>query len=389
MTNTTWNPSDKSSGVTLSGGNLTVSTGTNYAGVRAVGGLTSGKYYFEITCTTWNGNQCQVGLANAGASLGSVSNPGTGIVGVISADGSIYINGNPVGAGIGIGTNANGAIIGIAVDLNGGLAWFRAAPSGNWNGNAAYAPGGSGGVNISTITGAIFPYLTAGFYTSTFTANFGNSAFTGAVPSGFISGFPISAAPPIELSGNIGGYNQYGKLVYGLKPYSWSVIQPTFAANAGSVLGLSGGLAPTVSFSGTAGCVLGVGGNLGPVVSFSAYLSGAVDLGAANLAPQVTLSGSLTATSMLAGNLTPNVVFAASELLSDPLWAESALCPPPMWTDAALCPDPGWIPLTAPGDLVYQSSNYGTANYGAYPYGQGHYVPAVPLPWTPAELCNG
>ena len=53
LAQSTWNPSDKTSGVTLSNGNLSASV-TNVAtrdGVRGTLSHASGKYYFEVTYT--------------------------------------------------------------------------------------------------------------------------------------------------------------------------------------------------------------------------------------------------------------------------------------------------------------------------------------------------
>src|SRR4051812_32179605 len=47
-TYTTWNPSDKDAATSLSGGNLTMTYGTNTGG-RAIQALAAGKWYWEIT----------------------------------------------------------------------------------------------------------------------------------------------------------------------------------------------------------------------------------------------------------------------------------------------------------------------------------------------------
>src|SRR6516162_1052140 len=65
---TAWNPSDKGSGVTLSGSNL-VATFTEVAGtheaVRSVASHSSGKFYAEFTVTTVVGNS-QIGVGDSG-----------------------------------------------------------------------------------------------------------------------------------------------------------------------------------------------------------------------------------------------------------------------------------------------------------------------------------
>jgi hypothetical protein len=66
-TPTTWNPSDKASGVTLSNGNLTAATpGSGGSGVRSAVGVSSGKWYWEyLINSAGTGNATIVGVADA------------------------------------------------------------------------------------------------------------------------------------------------------------------------------------------------------------------------------------------------------------------------------------------------------------------------------------
>jgi hypothetical protein len=106
--------------------------------------------------------------------------------------GNISVNGSATGFNLGL--IAASAVIGIAVDFGSQLIWFRIAPSGNWNGNGTANPAtGVNGASISTITGSFFP-LMAGSTSDKVTANFGDIAFSGAVPSGFVAGWPVSTA---------------------------------------------------------------------------------------------------------------------------------------------------------------------------------------------------
>jgi hypothetical protein len=70
MTLTTWNPSDKGSGITLSNGNKTA---TGSSGNFKVRGTTShvstGKYYFELNTISIVGGQGFFGLGNSGLNL--------------------------------------------------------------------------------------------------------------------------------------------------------------------------------------------------------------------------------------------------------------------------------------------------------------------------------
>jgi hypothetical protein len=187
VANTTWNPADKSAGITLTGGNL-IATGGLSTGVRGVDRQTAGKFYFEYTMTTWAGATC-CGVATLAAGFSTASSLG---VASVNAAGQVVCHG--VSSGVSLGTRANGNIIGVAVDFTAKLIWFRVAPAGNWNNNATYSPAtGVGGVNISAIGGAgtsVYPYFASVTTANSVTANFGDSAFSGVVPAGYTSGFP-------------------------------------------------------------------------------------------------------------------------------------------------------------------------------------------------------
>ena len=184
----TWNPADLAQ-MTLSGGNLSAqSTGTT-AGVRHYTGHSTGKYYWEVQSIAWGGTSSCTGLSTSSAALQGGGNAGQAVVtrSFGGFNGSIYINGTYSGSQLG-GPPSN-AVLGIAVDLTGGLIWFRIAPTGNWNGSATANPAtGAGGISLGALAGStLFPFFGALSTTEDCTANFGGSAFTGTVPSGFTS----------------------------------------------------------------------------------------------------------------------------------------------------------------------------------------------------------
>lgn len=184
--------------VTLSGSNLvatnTGTTSTDQGAKAAVAsGKASGKYYFE---TTWSAS---TGGANNGIGVGTVSstyigmgNTG-GVTGVTAFFlGSVWSNGSNV-LSLGGGWSV-GQVAAVAVDLDNRKIWFRLAPSGNWNNNATYNPATNvGGLTIPA--GTMVPFVvfggSGGAVNNVVTANFGLSAFTGAVPSGFTAGWPV------------------------------------------------------------------------------------------------------------------------------------------------------------------------------------------------------
>jgi hypothetical protein len=195
---TTWNPADLLN-ITLSGTNNLTATrsGSGGGGVRSLFSTTAGKYYFEYTGTTWIGSTSNcVGVANSSATLSGVGNAPTNAC-VCYESGLIYNNNSNTGSGL--GQQSNGSIIGVAIDLSAKLIWFRSTPAGNWNASGTANPAtGAGGISITTIAAtAMYGLVAHAGVAETVTANFGDSAFNGAVPSGFTAGFgPAPTAGP-------------------------------------------------------------------------------------------------------------------------------------------------------------------------------------------------
>lgn len=193
MAFTTWNPSDKGADVTLSGGNLILSdpilTGSQ-TGCRATDGYSSGKFYFEITAGSPNANSSGIGIARSAATFsGLVTNGANGAI--LRLDGSTRVAG-AVGTATGL-TIANGTVIYLAVDTGGKLIWWGKSGS-DWNGTVGADPAtGTGGISFSGLTGPFYPVgiFNSGSPTRVWTANYGDTAFSGSVPSGFTSGWPV------------------------------------------------------------------------------------------------------------------------------------------------------------------------------------------------------
>jgi hypothetical protein len=183
--------------VTLSGGNLVV-TNTNTlneagAHVASTSGKTSGKYYFEVTSTNAaSGGNMSTGIGTPSSTFTSMGNGGAVVGDVVyaaSGGGSIYANGSFITT---LGTFANGDVAGMAVDLDNRKIWFRKAPAGNWNNSGTADPATNvGGITIPAGTMVPFAIFGAAAAGNIWTANFGASAFTGVVPVGFTSGWPV------------------------------------------------------------------------------------------------------------------------------------------------------------------------------------------------------
>lgn len=188
MANTTWSASDKTGGVTLSGSNLIATSSASGNGVRAADKQTANKYYWETVLTT-AGIAYGVGAANGTATLSSVYTTPTGAA-VVYASGSIWINNTNTGTSLG-SLAAGGVVVCHALDVTGALYWARSGAAGNWNNSGTANPAtGAGGLNVSSLGGSGLYPLAAFGVAATLTARFGDSAFTGTVPSGFTSGWP-------------------------------------------------------------------------------------------------------------------------------------------------------------------------------------------------------
>ncbi|MBI4946210.1 MAG: T9SS type A sorting domain-containing protein [Bacteroidetes bacterium] len=189
---TTWNPSDKGAGITLSGGDLGA-LNTAAGLVRSTVGVSSGKWYWEVTKTD----------APAGGSIGfAKSTAGINNYPGADANGWMYSgsNGYKYTGGVGVAYGAayvQNDVIGIALDMDAGSVTF-------------YVNGVSQGVAYSGLTGTIFASVGAGAAGKSWTTNFGATAFAYAVPSGFNSGlystdYLSTCTPPPGLSIFLGG----------------------------------------------------------------------------------------------------------------------------------------------------------------------------------------
>src|SRR4051794_13195894 len=117
----TWNPSDKSTNLTLSNGNLTMVTAnsSDWRMVRSTVGVTSGKWYWEITFDN-AADATVIGIANATAALDST--PGdAGSWYYYSATGNKQHS--SVNSAYGA-TFTTGNIIGVALDMDVGTLTF-------------------------------------------------------------------------------------------------------------------------------------------------------------------------------------------------------------------------------------------------------------------------
>jgi hypothetical protein len=186
---TTLDPATKGTNGTLSGGNLIwTGSGTN-AIARSVASYSTGKFYFEVTVTTWDSTNYNlaIGLCNAsqdmnvsiGASLNSLGMFAT------AADGRVFENNSAIIDYAPSAAFGASAVIGVAFDASAKLVWFR--ENGTWLDGGSGAGNPAAGTNGATYaeTGAIFAAVYTNAASNVLTANFGATAYNAAAPSGF------------------------------------------------------------------------------------------------------------------------------------------------------------------------------------------------------------
>lgn len=181
--------------VTLDTNKLIVTrSGTaTYSGSRSLAMLSSGKYYFELTCNSRSGTFDLCGIIAEDKNFFDIIQNGKGGGLCYLFSGNIFAN--DANSGSSLGAVSNTTTVGIAVDLDNDLIWFKALPSGNWNGSGTADPAtGVGGISISNYSAKrVSPCVgfggTSGASGDNLTANFGATAFSGSVPSGF-GGWP-------------------------------------------------------------------------------------------------------------------------------------------------------------------------------------------------------
>lgn len=164
----TWDPANKTTGVTLSDSDLTMTYAPgDYGNAFATQSRDTGKYCFLALCVQ-NGSDRAIGIANASASLVVDDWPGfdDNSLGVYG-DMSLWFDGNLEIAAPSPGEFwFPGTYILCAVDLDADLFWFKlfnAAGEGDWNNDPDADPEtGVGGFDISVIhSGPIFPFGSA------------------------------------------------------------------------------------------------------------------------------------------------------------------------------------------------------------------------------------
>jgi len=218
----TFSPLDKDSNITLSNGNLTATWASSAnRGVRSLHAIRDGqKLYCEITCSTVNGSYGVIPTV-AHRSLptdGSVSWTQTSGVCGWRKDGTFSFFGGTMTAEA---SYTSGTIIGFAVSRSGSTVKVYVHKDGTYviGGDSSGTPNPATAANPNgtyTIGSAIHMGCGQRDGTSVVTANFGASAFSHAVPTGFTAGWGAATGTPQlipQTTGTaIGTMTAYGDL---------------------------------------------------------------------------------------------------------------------------------------------------------------------------------
>lgn len=178
---TTFNPSDKSASISLSGGNLVATASAGGQGVRSVAPVgASQKVYMEYVPTV-NANDQRFGFALSShtltTTLGTTTSTSFGVVFTGS-----YLENGGVDDGTAMPSWTTGNRVGIAYD-NGAKRFWSRVNGGAWS-NSGDPAAGTGGRTVS-LSGTVYAYVYIGFSTEVTTARFASTDWVDAAPSGF------------------------------------------------------------------------------------------------------------------------------------------------------------------------------------------------------------
>lgn len=199
MTIATFDPAHINANLALSNGNLTATqAGAGAGGVRSTTSQSSGKWYVEFT-TSPGTIDCSYGFGNASYVLSSTALVGGDLFSVgaypfVTSPSQIVEINNAIinqGATPGVAdTFNNGSVISLAFDVTGKTLWWTTPHMRSvgfpWNNSTTANPStNTGGISCSTMGAGPYFVLYASDSASACVANFGASAWSIALPTGF------------------------------------------------------------------------------------------------------------------------------------------------------------------------------------------------------------
>ena len=183
----TFNPVDKGSSVTLSNGNLDFTASTSNHGTRGTIGVSSGKWYWEVTVTTANNGQ--VGIAKSTASITLQIGGDADGYSFHVGNGNKQNNGSYVSYASGC---SSGDVVGVALDLDSSPTTLT-----------FYKNGSSLGTAYSGISGTFFPAVSRTSGSSVeYAANFGQRSFAYTPPSNHLALVTTNLPDPTIADGS-------------------------------------------------------------------------------------------------------------------------------------------------------------------------------------------
>lgn len=184
---TTWNPADSDNSYSFTNGDLTsekTAHANTWDSFRGAHGKSSGKWYFEITIdVTGSPNQIMLGVGTSSATLTNYLGSDANGYGYYGPDGDKYNNASAAAYGAAFTTASD--IISVALDMDNGKIWW--GKNGTWQNSGD--PGAGTGEAFSGLSGTFFPMGSIRNLNNKITANFGATAFSHTVPTGFTSGW--------------------------------------------------------------------------------------------------------------------------------------------------------------------------------------------------------
>ena len=179
---------DVGANVTLSNSNRTYtsSSATTACSARSTTSKSSSKVYFEVTVNTF-GNSSFIGFGTSAFSdASSPGVPGWYTNSYAWREGyGIFYNAGQVDSPVG-STWATNDVLAFAIDLTAQELWVNDLTQGlGWNDGSGNPGAGTGGYSISGVSGALNVIVANYNNTGKYTFNFGASAFSGTMPSGF------------------------------------------------------------------------------------------------------------------------------------------------------------------------------------------------------------
>jgi hypothetical protein len=193
----TWNPLDKGSNVTLTNGNLDVSTNSTWNSVRATFGITSGKWYWEYTMTA--AGYTMVGVGTRVIDLAGYIGQSSASYAYYSLNGNKWNSGSAASYGNSFTTND---VVGVAFDADAGKIWF--SKNGTWQASGDPAAG-TNAAYTSIPSSTYFPTISQdnSLPASTGgTLNAGARSFAYTAPSGFKALCTANLPAPVVTKAN-------------------------------------------------------------------------------------------------------------------------------------------------------------------------------------------